>query len=68
LQKFVDSFLVVVAPLHAIKVSGKSFQWGKNQQKDFNEMKINITQSPFITLPKFQNPFEVEIDASGYAT
>jgi hypothetical protein len=30
-RKFIASFLVIVAPLHAIKISGKSFQWGKNQ-------------------------------------
>ena len=29
LQKFISSFLVVVAPLHAITTHGKSFQWGK---------------------------------------
>jgi hypothetical protein len=39
----------------------------KNQHKDFNKLKINISQVPVLALPKFQNPFEVEIDASGYA-
>ena len=29
LRKFIASFSIVVAPLHAITVSGKSFQWGK---------------------------------------
>jgi hypothetical protein len=31
LWKIVTSFSIVFAPLHAIIVSGKSFQWGKNQ-------------------------------------
>lgn len=30
LQKFIASFLVVVAPLHVLITSNKSFQWGKN--------------------------------------
>jgi hypothetical protein len=67
LQKFIASFSVVVAPLHAITTSGKSFQWGKNQQKAFDEMKRKISQAPVLTLPNLQNPFEVETDASGYA-
>ena len=31
LRKFIASFLVVVAPLHTIIESGKSFKWGKGQ-------------------------------------
>jgi hypothetical protein len=45
LWKFIASFSTIVAPLHAIAVSGKSFQWRKNQHKDFNELKRNVTQA-----------------------
>jgi hypothetical protein len=39
LQKFIASFSVVVAlVLHAIRMNGKSLQWGKNEQKDFDEL------------------------------
>jgi hypothetical protein len=62
-----DSFSIAVAPLHVITTSCKSFQWGKNQHKDFDERKRKVNQTPFLTLPNLQNPFEVEIDASGYA-
>jgi hypothetical protein len=65
-QNFIDSFLAVVAPLHKITSGSKSFQWGKNQQKSFDEVKINIIQEPVLVQPNLQNPFEVEIDASGY--
>jgi hypothetical protein len=67
LWKFIASFLAVNAPLHTIMVSGNIFQWGKNQKKDFDEMKRNISQAPVLTLPNLQNPFKVEIVASGYA-
>jgi hypothetical protein len=30
LRKFIASFSVVVAPIYAIRVSGKNFQWGNN--------------------------------------
>jgi hypothetical protein len=52
--------------LQAITVSGKSFQWGKNQQKAFDEMKRNISQAPMLALTKLNNPIELEIYASGY--
>jgi hypothetical protein len=45
----------------------KSFQWGKNQQKDFDEIKRNINQAPVLMLPNLKNPFKVEKGASGYA-
>jgi hypothetical protein len=51
LWKFIATLLVVVAPLHAITVSSKSLQWVKNQQKDFDELKQNISQALILTLP-----------------
>jgi hypothetical protein len=51
LQKFIASFLAIVAPLHAITTSGKSFLWGKNQQKAFDDLKRNISQAPMLMLP-----------------
>jgi hypothetical protein len=50
LRKFIASFLLVAAPLHAITMSGKSFQWRKNQQKDFNEPKRKINQALILAL------------------
>jgi hypothetical protein len=45
LQKFIASFLAVVAPLHAIIVGSRSFQWGKNQHNAFDELKIVGTRA-----------------------
>jgi hypothetical protein len=39
----------------------------KNQYKYFDELKWNINQALVLALPNLENPFEVEIDASGYA-
>jgi hypothetical protein len=51
LRNFIASFSVVVAPLHAITSTGKSFQWGKNQQKEFDDMKRKIIQASVLALP-----------------
>lgn len=50
-RKFIASFLVVAAPLRAIIASGKSFQWGKGQQRAFEELNKKIIQAPFLALP-----------------
>lgn len=42
LRKFIASFSMVVAPLHAITTSSKSFQWRKGKQKAFDELKKKI--------------------------
>jgi ectoine hydroxylase-related dioxygenase (phytanoyl-CoA dioxygenase family) len=67
LGSFIPSFSVVAAPLHTIKMSGKSFQWINNQNKASNYFKRNSIQERVITLPNFHNPFELETYASGYA-
>ena len=51
LRKFIALFLAGEAQLHAIKASGKSFQWGKGQQKAFDESKKKISEGPFLALP-----------------
>jgi hypothetical protein len=66
LWNFIDSFSIVVAPLHAITMRSKSSQWGKNKENAFDEMKKNSNQAPMLVLPSLQNPFKVETDASGY--
>jgi hypothetical protein len=50
-RKFIASFSIVDSLLHTITVGSESFQWGKNQKKAFDEMKININQALVITLP-----------------
>lgn len=50
LRKFIASFSLVVAPLHAITASGKSFQWGKGRQKDLEELKKKIIQALVLEL------------------
>jgi hypothetical protein len=51
LRKLIASFSTVVAPLHTITMSYKSFWWGKNQQKAFDELKRKISQAPVLALP-----------------
>jgi hypothetical protein len=67
LRKFIASFSIVVSPLHAITMSHKSFQWGKNHQKEFDELKRNTSEATMLELPNLQKLFEVETFTSGYS-
>jgi hypothetical protein len=66
-HNFIASFPVVATRLHGIMGSVKSFQWGKNQQNTFDEIKRNIIQALVISLPNLWNPFKVETNLIGYA-
>jgi hypothetical protein len=66
LRKFIDSFLAIVAPIHAMTSSSNSLQWEKNQHKAFDEMKRKIIQAIVLMLPNLQKPFDVKTNASGY--
>lgn len=39
LRNLMASFSIVATPIHAIIVSCKSFQWGEDQQKAFEDLK-----------------------------
>ena len=44
------------------------FQWGGKQHKAFNTLKEKISTEPVLALPNLQRPFEIETNASDYAT
>ena len=66
LRKFIASFSLAITPFHSIATSGKSFQWGKGQQRAFDEPRNKISQAPILTLPNLQQPFEVNTNVSRY--
>jgi len=39
--------------------SGKKFEWGKGQQRAFEELNKNINQAPILALPNLQQPIKV---------
>ena len=41
--------------------------WGEKQQEAFETLRKRITSEPVLKQPQLEQPFEVEVDASGYA-
>jgi hypothetical protein len=56
LWKFIASFSAVASQQHTITTNNKSFQWGNNQQKAFDNLKIKISQAPMHALKTCRNP------------
>ena len=41
------------------------FEWGTKQQEAFDLLKSELTSSPILVLPNFNETFEIDCDASG---
>jgi hypothetical protein len=66
-RRFISNFSFIEAPLHALTSVKNTFQCGGKQQKTFGTLKENISTTPVLALLNLQQPFEIEIDANGYA-
>ena len=56
----------ILSPLTGLVSKTAKFQWGKEQQKAFDEMKKIISQETLLNFPDFNKPFHVYTDASNY--
>lgn len=66
-KKFITSFSTIVALLHVVSTHGNRFQWEKIKKKSFEDLKEKLSQALVMTMPNFQQPFEIEIVASVHA-
>ena len=55
----------ILAPL-TDQIGKKKFNWGKEQQKAFEEMKALVIKDTLLVYPDHNKPFEIETDASDY--
>jgi transposase InsO family protein len=65
-RKFVQGFATIAAPLHQLCSSKTVFQWGSDQQRAFDTLKLALVSSPVLGYPDFALPFRLEVYASGY--
>lgn len=56
----------ILAPLTGLVSKKAKFQWGKEQQEAFDEMKRVISKETLLTFPDFNDTFHVYTDASDY--
>ena len=66
-SQFIVGFSAMCAPLNKLRSEKTPWQWGPEQQKAFEDLRLALTRAPVLRHPDFAKPFVVETDASGVA-
>jgi hypothetical protein len=66
-RSFIRGFSKITLPLNALTRKGVEFQWTAAAQEAFNTLKKKMTEAPVLAHPDLSKPFELKVDASGYA-
>ncbi|GFU24077.1 retrovirus-related Pol polyprotein from transposon 412 [Trichonephila clavipes] len=64
LRKFVKGFSNIARPLHKLTESKQKFQWTKECEDSFLQLKEALTSSPILIYPQPDKPFILDTDAS----
>ncbi|GFW44473.1 retrovirus-related Pol polyprotein from transposon 412 [Trichonephila clavipes] len=63
-RKFVKGFSNIARPLHKLTESKQKFQWTKECEDAFLQLKEALTSSPILIYPQPDKPFILDTDAS----
>ncbi|GFT26236.1 retrovirus-related Pol polyprotein from transposon opus [Trichonephila clavipes] len=63
-RKFVKGFSNIARPLHKLTESKQTFQWTKECEDSFLQLKEALTSSPILIYPQPDKPFILDTDAS----
>ncbi|WVZ84489.1 hypothetical protein U9M48_031518 [Paspalum notatum var. saurae] len=64
LRRFIESFSGIAKPMTSLLEKGVPFNWTKERQAAFDELKKRLTTAPVLTLPDLTKSFTVYCDAS----
>src|SRR5271170_6204780 len=67
-RRFIKGFSELAQPLNDLLKKDKKFEWTLNQQHAFETLKKRFTEEPVLIMPDHSKPFQIEVDASKYAT
>jgi hypothetical protein len=67
-RAFVPGFSHIVKPLTQLLKKNTKFLWTENCTKALDKIIATLTIAPVLTHPDPEKPFELEVDASNYAT
>ena len=67
-RRFIRHFSKIAKPLNELLKKDRTFEWTQECQKSFDELKKHFTEEPILTMPNHTKPFQIECDASKYAT
>ena len=66
-RRFIQDFSKIAHPLHQLLKKNAPFHWTHLCQESFEFLKNSLTNPPILSFPDFTAPFQLYVDASGYA-
>jgi hypothetical protein len=66
-QPFIRGFAHLARPLNELMRKDAEWSWDTKHQNTFEELKKRVTTEPILARPILTDPFELEVDASGFA-
>ena len=67
-QKFISHYSDLAKPLTNLTKKDRKFEWTKDCQQAFNNVRKQFTEEPVLQMPDHSQPFQIESDASKVAT
>ena len=66
-RRFIKGFSAISAPLHELTKQNVAWDWSSAHDRAFEQLKRAMTSAPVLRLPDPALPFDVHVDASGFA-
>ena len=66
-QRFIKGFSQVACVLNELTKKDTPWEWTEEREKAFQTLKRLICEEPVLLMPKLEEPFEMEVDASNFA-
>ena len=67
-RRFIKHYSNIAKPLNDTTKKDREFVWTADCQKAFDELKQRFTEEPVLLMPDRTKPFQIECDASKYAS
>ena len=67
-RQFIHGYGDLMKPLNDLLRKEEKFNWNKEQQETFDELKRKFLEAPVLQMPDPSKPFVVETDASKFAS
>ena len=62
-RRFVKDFASIASPLHALTGKNQRFEWTEACEKSFQQLKVMMTSSPILAMPRDSGRFILDTDA-----
>ena len=66
-RPFIPNFSKITKPLNELTCKDTPFIWEDKHEAAFKTLQDLVTSEPVLRQPQLDKPFEVEVDASGFA-